>query len=130
MTRRTGMRALSLAMAATAFGCCGAQAADKVSDALALAPPEWEFGEVTILAGGSAAGALFSAQQKWQDAIAQLEEDHDDPFSMQLLSRAYYEAGANEKMHAVEERLRGTNVPTIEQAVVVPAARMQKPSTT
>jgi len=77
-----------------------------------------------------AAGALFSVQQKWQDAIAQLEEDHDDPFSMQLLSRAYYEAGANEKMHAVEERLRGTNVPTIEQAVVVPAARLQKPSTT
>ena len=77
-----------------------------------------------------AAGALFSAQQKWQDAIAQLEEDNDDPFSMQLLSRAYYEAGASDKMHAVEERLRGTNVPTIEQAVVVPAARSQKPSTT
>ena len=77
-----------------------------------------------------AAGALLAAQEKWQDAIAHLEEDHDDPFSMQLLSRAYYEAGANEKMHEVEERLRGTNVPTIEQAVVVPAARSQRPSTT
>ena len=77
-----------------------------------------------------AAGALLSAQEKWQDAIAQLEEDRDDPFSMQLLSRAYYEAGASEKMHEVEERLRGTNVPTIEQAVVVPAARSQRPSTT
>jgi hypothetical protein len=49
---------------------------------------------------------------------------------MQLLSRAYFEAGSNEKMRQVEERLRGTNVPTIEQAVVVPAARSQKPSTT
>jgi tetratricopeptide (TPR) repeat protein len=77
-----------------------------------------------------AAGALFAAQQKWQDAIAHLEEDSNDPFSMQLLSRAYYEAGANEKMHQVEERLRGTNVPTIEQAVVVPAVRSQRPSTT
>jgi len=77
-----------------------------------------------------AAGAVLAAQEKWQDAIAQLEEDHDDPFSMQLLSRAYYEAGSSEKMHEVEERLRGTNVPTIEQAVVVPAARSQKPSTT
>ena len=77
-----------------------------------------------------AAGALLASQQKWQDAIAHLEEDRDDPFSMQLLSRAYYEAGANDKMHEVEARLRGTNVPTIEQAVVVPAARSQKPSTT
>jgi hypothetical protein len=77
-----------------------------------------------------AAGALLASQRKWQDAIAHLEEDTDDPFSMQLLSRAYYEAGVREKMHAVEERLRGTNVPTIEQAVIVPAARSQKPSTT
>jgi tetratricopeptide (TPR) repeat protein len=76
-----------------------------------------------------AAGALFSAQQKWDDAIAQLEEDSDDPFSMQLLSRAYYERGDSMKMHEVEARLRGTNVPTIEQAVVVPEARAQKPST-
>ncbi|HZO99345.1 MAG TPA: tetratricopeptide repeat protein [Terriglobia bacterium] len=77
-----------------------------------------------------AAGALLAGQEKWQDAIAQLEEDRDDPFSMQLLSRAYYESGASEKMHEVEERLRGTNVPTIEQAVVVPAARLLLPSTT
>jgi tetratricopeptide (TPR) repeat protein len=77
-----------------------------------------------------AAGALLAAQEKWQDAIAHLEEDSNDPFSMQILSRAYYEAGASEKMHQVEERLRGTNVPTIEQAVVVRAVRSQKPSTT
>ncbi len=77
-----------------------------------------------------AAGAVLASQEKWKDAIAQLEEDRDDPFSMQLLSRAYYEAGASDKMHEIEARLRGTNVPTIEQAIVVPAARMQKPSTT
>jgi tetratricopeptide (TPR) repeat protein len=76
-----------------------------------------------------AEGAMLVSQEKWQDAIANLEEDRDDPFSMQLLSRAYYEAGASDKMHEVEARLRGTNVPTIEQAVVVPAARMQKPTT-
>jgi tetratricopeptide (TPR) repeat protein len=76
-----------------------------------------------------AAGAMLASQQRWQDAVAHLEEDRDDPFSMQLLSRAYYEAGASDKMHEVEARLRGTNVPTIEQAVVVPAARLQKPST-
>ena len=73
---------------------------------------------------------MLVAQAKWQDAISHLEEDSNDPFSMQLLSRAYYEAGANDKMHAIDERLRSTNVPTIEQAVVVPALRSQKPSTT
>jgi len=77
-----------------------------------------------------AAGAFLAAQEKWQDAVAHLEEDRDDPFSMQLLSRAYFEAGASDKMREVDARLRGTNVPTIEQAVVVPAARSQRPSTT
>jgi len=57
------------------------------------------------------------------------EEDRDDPFSMQLLSRAYHAAGDSVKMHEVEARLRGTNVPTIEQAVVVPEQRAQRPST-
>jgi tetratricopeptide (TPR) repeat protein len=73
-----------------------------------------------------AAGALLAGQEKWSEAIAHLEEDRDDPFSMQLLSRAYYAAGDSVKMHEVEARLRGTNVPTIEQAVVVPEARAQK----
>jgi tetratricopeptide (TPR) repeat protein len=76
-----------------------------------------------------AAGALLASQEKWQDAIAHLEEDESDPSSMQLLSRAYYETGERDKMHSIEERLRGTNVPTIEQAVIVPGARLQKPST-
>jgi tetratricopeptide (TPR) repeat protein len=76
-----------------------------------------------------AAGALLASQEKWQDAIAHLEEDDNDPWSMQLLSRAYYEAGESAKMHSIEERLRGTNIPTIEQAVIVPGARLQRPST-
>jgi tetratricopeptide (TPR) repeat protein len=76
-----------------------------------------------------AMGALLMAREKYQDAIPHLEEDCDDPFSMQLLSHAYNEAGASDKMHEVEARLRGTNVPTLEQALVVPVARSQKPST-
>jgi tetratricopeptide (TPR) repeat protein len=76
-----------------------------------------------------AAGALLVAQGKFDAAIPHLEEDQDDPFSLQLLSKAYDESGASEKMHEVEARLRGTNVPTIEQALVVPAARSRKPST-
>ena len=76
-----------------------------------------------------AAGALLAAKGKYDEAISHLEEDQDDPFSLELLSKAYNEAGASDKMHAVEAKLRGTNVPTIEQALVVPAARSRKPET-
>jgi tetratricopeptide (TPR) repeat protein len=75
------------------------------------------------------AGAILVAQGKFEAAIPHLEEDQDDPFSLELLSKAYYEAGANDKMHEIEAKLRGTNVPTIEQALVVPAVRSRKPST-
>jgi len=32
-----------------------------------------------------------------------------------------------DKLHELEARLRGTNVPTMEQALVVPAARAKRP---
>jgi hypothetical protein len=50
-------------MIAMAMSCCAAQAAGSVSDALALAPLEWEFNDITLRLGGFAGGALFSAQQ-------------------------------------------------------------------
>ena len=74
-----------------------------------------------------AAGALLMAKQRFADAIPHLEEDRDNPCSMELLSRAYAETGANDKMHEVEARLRGTNVPSMEEALVVPAARAKPP---
>jgi hypothetical protein len=33
-----------------------------------------------------------------------------------------------EKLHEAEVRLRGTNMPTMEQAIVVPAARTKRPN--
>jgi hypothetical protein len=56
-----------------------------------------------------------------------LEEDRDNPFTMQLLVQAYYETGKTEQLYEIEERLRGTNVPTMEQALVVPAVRAKLP---
>ncbi len=66
-------------------------------------------------------------QKKYEEAIAHLEEDQDNPFTLELLVQAYYEAGQTEKLHEVEAKLRGTNVPTMEQALVVPAARAKRP---
>src|SRR5581483_3655791 len=75
-----------------------------------------------------AAGTLLMDQKKYEEAIAHLEEDEDNPFTMELLVQAYYQTSQPEKLHEIEVKLRGTNVPTMEQALVVPAARSRKPS--
>jgi tetratricopeptide (TPR) repeat protein len=66
-------------------------------------------------------------QKKIQEAISYLEEDQDNPFTMELLVQAYYQTGQSDKLAQAEARLRGTNVPTMEQALVVPAARLRRP---
>jgi len=75
-----------------------------------------------------AAGSVLMDQKKYQDAIAHLEEDQDNPLTMELLARAYYQTNQPDKLHEVEAKLRGTNVPTMEQALVVPAARSRRPA--
>jgi tetratricopeptide (TPR) repeat protein len=66
-------------------------------------------------------------QKKFEEAISYLEEDQDNPFTLELLVQAYYQTNQSEKLHEAEARLRGTNVPTMEQALVVPAARSRRP---
>jgi tetratricopeptide (TPR) repeat protein len=75
-----------------------------------------------------AAGTLLMDQKKYDEAVAHLEEDQDNPFSMELLVQAYYQIGATDKLHEMEAKLRGTNVPTMEQALVVPAIRLKRPN--
>jgi pantothenate synthetase len=75
-----------------------------------------------------AAGTLLMDQKKYEEAITHLEEDQDNPLSMELLVQAYYHTSQPEKLHDIEVKLRGTNVPTMEQALVVPAARSRKPT--
>src|SRR5204862_856058 len=62
-----------------------------------------------------AAGTLLMDQKKFSEAIASLEEDRDNPFSMELLVQAYYQTNQSEKLHEAEAKLRGTNVRTMEQ---------------
>ena len=70
-----------------------------------------------------AAGALLIAREKFADAIPHLEEDLDNPFSLELLCQAYAKTGAHDQEHETRAKLLGTNVATLEQALVVPAAR-------
>jgi Tfp pilus assembly protein PilF len=74
-----------------------------------------------------AAGTLLMDQKKFDEAISNLEDDHDNPLSMELLVQAYYQTNQSDKLTEAEARLRGTNVPTMEQALVVPAARLRRP---
>jgi len=66
-------------------------------------------------------------QKKFDEAISYLEEDQDNPFTVELLVQAYYQTNQPEKLHEAEARLRGTNVPTMEQALVVRAVRLRRP---
>ncbi|HEY1679706.1 MAG TPA: tetratricopeptide repeat protein [Candidatus Sulfotelmatobacter sp.] len=74
-----------------------------------------------------AAGTLLIDQKKYEEAIEHLEEDQDNPFTLELLVQAYYQTEKLDKLHEAEAKLRGTNVPTMEQALVVPAARSKRP---
>ncbi|HLW86336.1 MAG TPA: tetratricopeptide repeat protein [Candidatus Sulfotelmatobacter sp.] len=82
---------------------------------------------VILSSYNGAAGTLLMDQKKFEDAIPRLEEDQDNPFTMELLVQAYYETGLTEKLHEIEAKLRGTNLPTMEQALVVPAVRSKRP---
>ncbi len=74
-----------------------------------------------------AAGTLLMDQKKFDEAIGYLEEDRDNPFTMELLVQAYYQTNQSDKLSEAEAVLRGTNVPTMEQALVVPAVRQHRP---
>jgi tetratricopeptide (TPR) repeat protein len=74
-----------------------------------------------------AAGALLAEKEKYAEAIPHLEEDRNNPYSLELLSRACGEAGTADQMHDVDSQLRALNAPTIEQALVVPMVRAKPP---
>jgi tetratricopeptide (TPR) repeat protein len=87
---------------------------------------------VILSSYNGAAGTLLMLpkdvdEKKLNEAISYLEEDRDNPFTMELLVQAYYQTNQSDKLAEAESRLRGTNVPTMEQALVVPAARLRRP---
>jgi tetratricopeptide (TPR) repeat protein len=82
---------------------------------------------VILSSYNGAAGTLLMNQKKYDEAIGYLEEDQSNPFTLELLVQAYYQTNQPDKLHDIEVKLRGTNVPTMEQALVVPAVRQQRP---
>jgi len=70
-----------------------------------------------------AEGALLVAQAKYADAIPHLEEDLSDPLSMRLLWKSYDETGAASQAATLATKISLLEVPTAEQALVVPQFR-------
>lgn len=70
-----------------------------------------------------AAGAVAFAQNNNDEAISHLEQDTDNPLSLQLLAAAYHRAGNRAYAQATSETLTNFNEPTVEQALIVPAFR-------
>jgi tetratricopeptide (TPR) repeat protein len=81
--------------------------------------------EVIQLCYHGAAGAVLVAQGKFTEAIPHLEEGTTDPESMRLLWRAYNATGAASQAQAIAFRLAALNLPTVEQALVVPQFRLR-----
>jgi tetratricopeptide (TPR) repeat protein len=79
--------------------------------------------QVIQLSLHAAKGAVLVSQGKYADAIPELEEDFEDPISMRLLWRAYSSAGETAKAQRLADKLANFNIPSFEQALVVPQFR-------
>jgi Tfp pilus assembly protein PilF len=77
-----------------------------------------------------ARGSVLMVDQKYAEAIPFLQEEPDNPLSIQHLIVAYTHTGANDRAHVLELNLAMMNQPTIEQALVVPDLRTRLAATT
>ncbi|HKD03843.1 MAG TPA: tetratricopeptide repeat protein [Terriglobales bacterium] len=71
----------------------------------------------------AAAGAVLLEQGKAGEAIPHLEEDAANPESLRRLWKAYTVTGAQTEARSVAGKLAELNIPTVEQALVVPPFR-------
>jgi len=73
-----------------------------------------------------AAGTLLLAQKKYHDAAAQLEQDFMNPVSIRLLITADQKANAKVLAEEWRVKLLDWKIPTVEEALVVPAYKTQQ----
>lgn len=71
----------------------------------------------------AAQGAILVAEEKYAEAIPHLQEDDQNPLSLQLLWQAYNKTGQTAQADQVQAVLAGCNQVTLEQALVVPHFR-------
>ena len=77
-----------------------------------------------------AKGTLLIAQQKYKEAIPFLEEDGINPLSMKLLVAAYRKTRSSTQAATEAQRLLQWKIPSIEEALAVPAFRAEETAVT
>ncbi len=85
--------------------------------------------QVVQIAYDGAAGAVLSAQGRYQEALSHLEEDSHNPLSMKLMVEAYRKTAQLERAAELSSELASLNEPSLEQALVVPEFRERQPKT-
>lgn len=68
-------------------------------------------------------GALLAEQRKYKDAIGELQQVTDDPFSLELLAKAKRESGDAPGADATLQQLLAIHASTIDSVLVVEPAR-------
>jgi tetratricopeptide (TPR) repeat protein len=71
----------------------------------------------------AAAGALALAQGRYTQAVAHLQEDQNNPLSLELLWQAFEKTGAREDAAGLRSDVAALNEPTLEQALANPQLR-------
>ncbi|HUM06956.1 MAG TPA: tetratricopeptide repeat protein [Terriglobales bacterium] len=66
-----------------------------------------------------AVGESLAARANFKEAIAELEEDEDNPQTLAILAKAYQETGAADKSREAQDRLRGTNLQSLERVLAL-----------
>lgn len=85
--------------------------------------------QLVEIAYDGAAGAVLEAHGRYQEALAHLEDDSRNPFSMKLMVTAYLKTGAQSSATEMSTVLANLNEPTLEQALVTPEFRDRQPKT-
>jgi hypothetical protein len=66
----------------------------------------------------AAAGAIELSRGNYLEAIQELEENSEDPFSLQLLAQSYDGVRRSHDVEAVDNKLKAFHFPTLEQALI------------
>src|SRR5262249_13725178 len=77
-----------------------------------------------------AKGTLLFAEQKYKEAITFLDDDAINPLSMKLLVTAYRKTRSADHATPLARRLSQWKIPSIEEALAVPAFRAQENAVT
>jgi tetratricopeptide (TPR) repeat protein len=72
-----------------------------------------------------AAGTLLVAEKKYAVAVPELEADFANPLSLKILLAAYEGTGATDQSTALKKKLMLWRIPSVEEALVVPAFHTQ-----